>query len=141
MRSFADRIRHTILFEVIALFLVAVIGSWITGKSVETIGALGLMFSMLAMVWNFSFNWLFDHWERKNRPGQKRTVRIRIVHAVLFEAALLFVGVFLVAWWLETTYLYAFILDIGMSAFFLVYAFCYNWTYDVVFPVPSVEAG
>ena len=33
-------------------------------------------------------------------------------------------------------YIDAFLLDISLSAFFLVYAFGYNWAYDVVFPVP-----
>lgn len=141
MRTFADRVRHTLMFEVIALILVATIGAWITGRSVETIGLLGLMFSALAMFWNFTFNWMFDHWERVHRNGQKRTVLIRVIHAVLFEAALLLVGIFLVAWWLDVTYWYAFMLDIGFSSFFLVYAFCFNWAYDLLFPArPSIEA-
>lgn len=135
MRTFKDRLRHTALFELIALFLVAFIGSWVVGKSPLEMGALSLMFSVLAMSWNFAFNWLFDQWDMKYRGGAKRTVGLRIVHAVLFEAALLFVGMFLVAWWLDMTLLHALVLDIGFSAFFLVYAFAYNWAYDIVFPI------
>ena len=66
----------------------------------------------------------------------KRGFRIRIVHAVLFEAGLVIAGLFLIAWWLDLTCIDAFLLDISLSAFFLVYAFCYNWGYDMVFPVP-----
>jgi len=123
------------MFEAIALFLVVVIGSWITGKTMETIGALGAMFSVLAMCWNFVFNWMFDHWDRKHRNSAPRGVKVRVVHAVLFEAFFLIFGTFLVAWWLDTTLLYAFILDVGMSAFFLVYAFVFNWSYDIAFPI------
>jgi len=141
MRTLADRIRHTLMFEAIALFLVAVVGSWITGRSVETVGMLGLMFSGLAMFWNFTFNWLFDLWDMKYRNAAPRGVKIRIIHAVLFELALLIAGIFLVSWWLDTTYWYAFVLDIGMSSFFLVYAFSFNWSYDKIFPIPAQEAS
>jgi len=137
MRTLPDRIRHTLMFEGIALGVVAFGGAWITGQPVAKIGALGIMFSVLAMAWNLAFNWMFDLWDRRYRNMAKRTVGLRIAHAVLFEIVLLTVGIFLVAWWLQIGYLEAFLLDLGMSAFFLVYAFCFNWTYDVIFPVPK----
>ncbi len=136
MRSFPDRLRHTLIFEAIALFLVAVPGGWLLDRPMEVMGALSLMFSVLAMSWNLSYNWMFDLWDAKHRGMAKRGVRIRIVHAVLFEAGLVIAGLFLIAWWLDLTYIDAFLLDISLSAFFLVYAFCYNWAYDMVFPVP-----
>ncbi len=136
MRSLPDRLRHTLIFEAIALFLVAVPGGWLLDRPMEVMGALSLMFSVLAMGWNFSYNWMFDLWDRKYRGMAKRGFRIRIVHAVLFEAGLVIAGLFLIAWWLDLSYWDAFLLDISLSAFFLVYAFCYNWAYDTVFPVP-----
>lgn len=136
MRTLPDRLRHTLIFEAIALFLVAVPGGWLLDRPMEIMGALSLMFSALAMGWNLAFNWMFDLWDRKYRGMAKRGVRIRVVHAVLFEAGLVTAGLFLIAWWLDMTYWDAFLLDISLSAFFLVYAFCYNWAYDIVFPVP-----
>ena len=136
MRSFPDRLRHTLIFEAIALFLVAVPGGWLLERPMAIMGALSLMFSVLAMGWNLSYNWMFDLWDRKYRGMAKRGFRIRVVHAVLFEAGLVIAGLFLIAWWLDLTYIDAFLLDISLSAFFLVYAFCYNWAYDMVFPVP-----
>jgi uncharacterized membrane protein len=136
VRSFPDRLRHTLIFEAIALFLVAVPGGWLLDRPVEIMGALSLMFSVLAMSWNLAFNWMFDLWDRKHRGMVRRGVGIRIVHAVLFEAGLVIAGLFLIAWWLDMIYWDAFLLDVSLSAFFLVYAFCYNWAYDMVFPVP-----
>ena len=136
MRSLADRIRHTILFEVIAITLFALVGGWIFGLPVEVTGALGLMFSALAMAWNLLFNWLFDLWDRKYRGMAKRGFAVRAVHACLFELGLLIAGLFLIVWWLEVGYLEAFLIDISSSAFFLVYAFVYNWAYDQLFPPP-----
>lgn len=137
MRTFGDRIRHTVLFELIALVIVAVAGSWILGRSMATIGALGIMFSVMVMGWNLLYNWLFDHWHRIYRQSAKRTVMLRLAHAVLFELVILFAGVFLVAWWLDVSYLHALVLDIGFAVFFVGYAFAYNWAYDTVFPVPD----
>jgi uncharacterized membrane protein len=137
MRTFKDRIRHTLLFEIIALGIVVVGGSWIIGRPVEIIGALSLMFSALVMVWNMLFNWVFDHWNRKYRASAKRGFFIRAVHASLFELGIVIAGVFLVAWWLSVSYWEAFIINIGFSAFFLLYAYGFNWTYDYVFPVPE----
>lgn len=136
MRTLPDRLRHTLIFEAIALFLVAVPGGYILDRPMELMGALSLMFSVLAMSWNLFYNWMFDLWDRKYRGMVKRGFRIRIVHAVLFEAGLVIAGLFLIAWWLDMTYMDALLLDVSLSAFFLVYAFCYNWAYDMVFPVP-----
>lgn len=136
MRTVKDRIRHTVMFEMIALVLVATFGAWITGHSVAAMGTLGVLFSLLAMAWNFAYNWMFDLWDRKYRGMARRGPGIRVIHAVLFEAFLITVGLFLTAWWLAISYWDAFILDLGMSAFILVYAYIFNWTYDVVFPVP-----
>lgn len=143
MRSLADRLRHTLMFELIALFLVVVVGSHLIGESPEKVGALSLMFSVLAMSWNFVFNWMFDLWDRKYRNCAPRGVMLRCVHAVLFEGAIFICGIFLVSWWLDKTLIEAFWLDVGMSAFFLCYAFVYNWTYDLVFPIrpPLAQEG
>ncbi|MBT6428306.1 MAG: PACE efflux transporter [Rhodospirillaceae bacterium] len=137
MRTIGDRIRHTVTFEVIALLLVALVGSQLIGQSVEMMGALSLMFSVLVMCWNMLYNWLFDMWDQKHRKAAKRGVAIRLAHAVLFEVGLLTAGVFLVAWWLDMTLLDALILDIGFAVFFVAYAFLYNWAYGLIFPVPQ----
>ncbi len=135
MRSLGDRIRHTILFEIIALAIVASFGSWIIGRSVVDVGILGIMFSVMVMGWNFLFNWMFDLWDAKYRHSADRGFGLRVVHAVLFELGILIAGVFLVAWWLDMTLLQALILDIGFAIFFVAYAFAFNWLYDTVFPV------
>lgn len=141
MRTFKDRIRHTLLFEIIALGFVVVGGSWILGRSMEFIGALSLMFSGLAMGWNMLFNWFFDLWDRTYRDCAKRGFAVRAVHATMFELGMLIMGIFLVAWWLRISYWDAFVIDIGFSIFFLFYAFGFNWTYDYIFPVPNRALG
>lgn len=122
MRSIWDRIRHTLMFEVIALSIIAIFGSWITGHSMRDLGTLGLMMSLLAMSWNLVYNWLFDNWYVTNRGTKPRTIPLRMVHAVLFEVVLLGVGVVAVMWWLQLNFVQALLLDIGFAVFFLIYA-------------------
>ncbi|WP_107495812.1 PACE efflux transporter [Thalassobius sp. I31.1] len=140
MRTFKDRLRHTFLFELIALSLVAIFGAWITGHSPAEMGTLGLMMSLLAMAWNLIYNWMFDQWDMKYRNMAPRGVKIRIIHALLFEGGLLIAGIFIVAWWLSITLVQALLLDLGFAAFFLVYAYVFNLTYDKTFPVPAQQA-
>lgn len=137
MRTMKDRIRHTIVFEVLAVTIVTVAGSWVTGHEMEKLASLSILFSFLAMGWNFVYNILFDHWDKKYRGAAPRGFWIRTLHAVLFEIVFLFFGIFLVAYWLQISLMDALILDIGFAVFFVIYAFCYNWAYDLVFPIPK----
>lgn len=138
MRTLKDRLRHTVLFELLALSLVVVFGPMITGHGMKELGALGIMMSLLAMSWNLIYNWLFDLWDRRARNMAPRGFGLRAVHAVLFEAGLLVAGIFIVAWWLEITLWAALILDVGFAVFFLIYAYVYNLAYDKVFPAPAL---
>ena len=137
MRTFADRIRHTLLFELIALLISAPIASWITGHEVTSIGALAVMLSALAMVWNLIYNWLFDHLERKVVGNGQRLLKTRIIHAIGFEAGLLIPGLLIVVWWLQISFWQAFVMDVGFMLFFLLYALVFNWAYDKSFPLPE----
>lgn len=136
MRNLPDRIRHTLIFEAVAILLVAFPGAWITGQDAGRMGVMTIMFSLLAMSWNLVYNWLFDRAALRMRIKTPRTIRTRIVHALLFEAGMLIAGVFLIAWWLKMSLYQALVLDVGFAVFFLIYAFVYNWAYDLVFPLP-----
>ena len=140
MRTIKDRIRHTILFEVIAILSATFLGGWVLNQPPEMMGVVSVVLSAIAMIWNYVFNWLFDLWNLKVRGGAKRTVPVRIAHALLFEAFLYATGTVFIAWWLEITLLHSAVVGLGFSVFFLIYAYIYNWLYDLVFPIPqSVE--
>ncbi|MBW1743836.1 MAG: PACE efflux transporter [Deltaproteobacteria bacterium] len=137
MRTTADRIRHTLLFEIIGLAACAPLASWILDKGLVQVGALSIAISLSAMLLNYVFNLIFDiTLVRLCRPVNVRPIWMRVLHATLFEGSLLILTVPLVAWWLDMTLWTAFLTDIGFALFFLIYAFIYNWAYDVVFPMP-----
>lgn len=140
MRTLADRLRHMILFEGFALTLLVIWAALFSTLDVKMFGAFGIMMSLLAMLWNLLYNWLFDLWDRRARNFAPRTPLLRAAHAVLFEAGLLIVGTLLAVWWLSLTLWEAFVLDVGLSLFFVAYAYAFNWTYDAVFPPPHMRA-
>ncbi|MBI9079389.1 MAG: PACE efflux transporter [Pseudodesulfovibrio sp.] len=137
MRTQIDRLRHTILFELIGLMTCTPLASWVLDRSMATIVPLSLFLSVTAMGCNYFFNLVFDHTlKRLGHPVHVRPVWMRVLHAIMFEASLIILAVPVVAWWLKMNLWQAFMTDIGFALFFLVYAFIYNWAYDLVFPMP-----
>lgn len=51
MRAIRDRIRHAVIFEALALVIVATVGRWAAGFPVEKMGAISSMFSSLVLGW------------------------------------------------------------------------------------------
>jgi len=138
MRTTRDRIRHTLLFEGIAIVLTSLIVAALVNKSVVSSGVLALILSLLAMGWNYQYNLMFDRWLLKTRGSAKpgiRTIRLRILHAVGFEGGFLVVSLPLIAWWLELGIWHALVMDVGFSIFFVIYGFVFNWGYDLAFPL------
>ncbi len=129
-KSFKERLFHALAFEGLAVLLTAPVLSLLLGKSLAHMGALTLMFSTVAMLWNMLFNSLFDRAQR--RLGFQRTLPVRIAHALLFELGLVLALVPLAAWWLSIGLVEAFLLDVGLLLFFLPYTLGFNWTYDAL---------
>ncbi len=71
------------------------------------------------------------------RGSVRKTLALRVLHALLFEAGLVLVLVPFVAWYLGVGLYEAFLMDLALTVFFLVYAFLFNWAYDALFPLPS----
>ena len=140
MRTAADRIRHAISFELIGLALIIPLGSWAFSVPVTDIGIVGVVSATLATAWNYLYNLGFDHLLRRYAGTTLKTVPMRIIHAILFEAGLLMVLMPFIAWYLGISLWQAFVMDVAFALFYLVYAFVYNWSYDKVFPIPGQGA-
>ena len=93
--------------------------------------------SIIATGWNYFYNLLFDHSMVKLRGNVHKTVPIRLLHAFLFEGGLLLLFLPMIAWYLGISLWQAFMMDITMATFYVVYAFFYNLSYDKVFPIPE----
>ncbi|WP_201540321.1 PACE efflux transporter [Psychrobacter sp. 1044] len=137
MRTVKDRIRHTLGFEIIGLIIFVPLASWLFGFDIQSIGLIALAASIIATLWNYFYNLLFDHSMLKLRGNVHKTVPLRMLHAFLFEGGLLLLFLPIIAWHLGISLWQAFLMDITMATFYLVHAFVYNWIYDNVFPIPA----
>jgi uncharacterized membrane protein len=141
MRTTRDRIRHALSFEIIALVVITPIGAWAFGLPLDQIGVVALVSATIATGWNYLYNLLFDHALLRLAGHVGKSIPIRIVHALLFEGGLLVILLPFIAWYLGISLLTAFLMDVSFAAFYLVYAFAFNWLYDLVFPLPSESSG
>jgi uncharacterized membrane protein len=143
MRSVADRIRHAVSFELLGLAIITPIGAWAFAMPMADIGVIGIGAATLATGWNYIYNLGFDHVLQRSTGTTLKTVPMRIIHAVLFEAGLLTVLMPFIAWYLDISLWQAFVMDLSLSLFYLVYAFVFNWSYDRLFPLPEwqIEAS
>src|SRR5690606_20229675 len=114
-RSLKERAFHALLFEILAIGISAPLAAWITGQTILSMGVLTAVIATMAVVWNMTYNWLFD--KLQARYGFDRTLWIRAAHACGFELGLIVAAIPFVAWWLDTTLWHALILDIGLVLF------------------------
>lgn len=124
------RIVHAVLFEFFALIILVPLMSYGFGMEMLHFGALALILAFCAMACNMAYNHVYEAFEHKF--GWRRTVRMRVLHTLGFEACFMAVALPLTAWWLGITVLDALLLDLTFSVFFMIYAFCYNWIFDIV---------
>lgn len=136
MRTTRDRMRHALSFELIALVIVAPFGGILFGVPSGHFGIVAAVSTTIAMLWNYVYNLGFDHAAVRLGMGVHKTLPIRIIHAVLFEAGLLCLLVPFIALYLGVPLWQAFIMDVALAGFYMLYAFAFNWTYDAVFPLP-----
>ncbi len=128
-KTIKERALHALLFEIIGVLLFAPLLAWLLGHSLGKMGAMTVMISTVAMLWNMLFNALFDR--LRHRFGFALSLKARIAHALGFEGGLILVVVPLAAWWLSIGWLEAFLLDAGLLLLFLPYTLVFNWLYDL----------
>ncbi|MBD1564759.1 PACE efflux transporter [Vibrio sp. S12_S33] len=126
--SVKERIFHAVVFELTALAILIPLSALITGQGSGDLAMVGAGLSLLAVVWNYQYNILFDRLFGSDRSG--RSAKIRLLHTTGFEGGLVFVSIPAIAWVLESTLWHALILDIGFLVFFFIYTMLFNWCYD-----------
>ena len=82
-KSLIERIVHAVGFEAIAV-MVCARWAWLLNRSMVQVGALAVMLSTVAMLWNMVYNTVFDRLWPVGRVV--RNLKVRALHAVGFEA-------------------------------------------------------
>ena len=128
--SLKERLIHSILFEILLVIIFTLLLKFITKDSITTVFTLTISLTLIAVTWNFIYNWIFDKFV--TGPREDRSFKIRCIHAILFEFGLLFPTIPVIAYSLKIGIIEAFILDIGFVLFVLVFTVVYNYIYDRV---------
>ncbi|WP_121627089.1 PACE efflux transporter [Poseidonibacter antarcticus] len=126
--SFKERLIHSILFEIMLITIFTFALKYITHQDTTKVFTLVISLSIIAVLWNFIFNLIFDKYVTGDR--EKRTFKVRSIHAILFEISLILPTLPLIASSLKIGLLEAFIMDIGFIIFVLVFTVVYNYIYD-----------
>jgi uncharacterized membrane protein len=137
MRTTADRIRHVISFEIIGLLLIIPVALLGFNMKAGDIGVVAIAISLIATLWNYTYNIIFDRVSKRIRGTVHKTLPIRIVHTFFFEVGLLTVTLPLIALYLGIGLWQALVLDMSLIIFYVIYAFVFNYTYDKLFPLPE----
>ncbi len=134
--SRARRVLQAVLYELIAIAVVGPGLSYLFSEPVASSIGLAVVFASVALAWSYLFNKWFEHWESVQKI-KGRTLGRRLIHGLGFEGGLVVMLVPVMAWWLDTTLMNAFLADLGVFAFFFIYSVVFTWAFDRVFGLPS----
>jgi uncharacterized membrane protein len=130
------RVLQAILYEVFAIAFVGPVLSVLFDKPPASTLGLAVVLSSIALGWNYVFNSLFERWESR-QSVRGRSLTRRLVHGMGFEGGLAVILVPVMALWLSISPLNAFLANLGLLAFFFVYAIAFTWVFDRVFGLPE----
>jgi len=136
-----DRVRYALIFETILIGLYGAATALVTGRALQDTSSLAVALSILALVVNFGYNYVYDRIDVAfGRVPTERTRMGRTVHAIGFESTLVVLGLPVIMWWLDLNFWQALALDVGAMAFVVVYTYFFTLAYDRLFPLAQPPA-
>ena len=139
MNPRSRRVLQALLYEVFAIAFVGPVLSLAFDKPPTSTLGLAVVLSTIALAWNYVFNAIFERWESRQAVRGRSFAR-RLAHGTGFEGGLTLILVPVMSLWLDITPLNAFLANLGLLAFFFVYAIVFTWAFDRVFGLPQSAA-
>ena len=130
------RVLQAVLYEVFAIAFVSPVLAFAFDAPPTSTLALAVVLSTIALAWNYVFNTFFERWESR-QTEKNRSIARRLAHATGFEGGLVILLVPVMSLWLDISPLEAFLANLGLLAFFFVYALAFTWVFDRVFGLPE----
>ena len=78
-RSFSDRVRHALSFEIVGLAIFTPLATLAFDKPAMDMGVIGLISATVATLWNFVFNIGFDRAMIRLTGSAAKSLRVRII--------------------------------------------------------------
>lgn len=135
MQGWKRRLTYVVFYELITLLIISTAFYLSSEKDAAHAAVLGVVTVVLAIVWNTLYNNVFEWWE-SGLVKRGRDAWRRVIHAVGFEAGFVLITLPLFAWWLNLSLWDAFVLDMGLTLFFMFFTLFYNWVFDHLFGLP-----
>lgn len=135
MQGPTRKIVQAVLYELIAISVLSPSLSWVYDESLVSSGALSILLSASALLWNMVYNWGFEYWEARQQQ-RARTWQRRLLHSLGFEGGLTLMLLPLIAAWLEISWWSALATNLALFVFFFFYALLFQWAFDRLFDVP-----
>jgi len=136
MQGIKRKLVYVSFYELIAIFITSIALSLLSRHGLAHASVAAVTSSAIAVAWNLVYNTLFEHWEARQTKRGRSLLR-RVAHAIGFEGGLVAMLVPLFAWWLQISLWDAFVLDLGLIVFFLLYTFVFNLMFDRIFGLPA----
>ena len=136
MQGLKRKVVYVSLFELIAVGLTSSVLVLLMGHDIGHASTAAVASSVVAVVWNFVYNCMFEAWEARQAVRGRSWMR-RAAHALGFEGGLVVILVPLFAWWLGISLWEAFVLDLGLVLFFMFYTFLFSLAFDRIFGLPA----
>ena len=136
MTPLQRRLLYTLSFEAFGVLLAGTGLMVLSGAAFFDTGTVAVLSSLVAMTWNLIFNTIFEAWESRQSVRGRSFAR-RAAHALGFELGLTVLLAPLLEWWLDISLLAAFVYDLALVGFFLVYTFLFNLGFDRLLGLPQ----
>ena len=136
MSPITRRLLQACLYEVVAIAVVGPILSLAFDEPPASTFGLAVVLSSIALAWNYAFNWLFERWESRQAVRGRSFMR-RLAHGAGFEGGLVVILVPVMSSWLDISPAAALVANLGLLAFFFVYAIAFTWAFDRIFGLPA----
>ena len=130
------RVLQAVLYEVFAIAFVGPVLSFAFDEPPSSTILLAVCLSSIALAWNYIFNFLFEYWESRQLVKGRSLAR-RLAHGIGFEGGLTVLLIPIMSFWLHISALDAFVANLGLLVFFLVYAIAFTWVFVRVFGLPQ----
>ncbi|MEQ5177113.1 PACE efflux transporter [Proteus sp. LHD240705] len=124
---------YAITFETLAILLSTVLLAILSQSQSHNSLPVAIAVSVIALIWNYIFNFFFELIESKLKI-KKRTVMVRLTHAISFELGLFFFTIPLYMWWYNVDFIKAISMEITILVFFFVYTYLFTLAFDKLCP-------
>ncbi|WP_099075219.1 PACE efflux transporter [Proteus alimentorum] len=124
---------YAITFEALAILLSTVLLAVLSQSQSHNSLPVAIAVSVIALIWNYIFNSFFELIESTLKI-KKRTVMVRLIHAISFELGLFFFTIPLYIWWYDVGFIKAISMEITILVFFFIYTYLFTLAFDKLCP-------